>query len=63
MDDERYLRSLRRQPIPCVALKGEEKMHEIVAQILNASSAVRVLSMKLSSPIVARKSAGVKRQR
>lgn len=63
MDDERYLRSLRRQPVPCVALKGEEKMHEVVAQILNAVSPMRVLGMKLSSPVVARKSNGAKRSR
>jgi hypothetical protein len=54
MDD-----TTKRVALPCVALKGEPPMHEVVAQMLNSdpSKQYRVLSMTVASPVLERKPA------
>lgn len=55
----------RRQPIPCVALKGETGLHEQIAFELNKDPAhpFRVLSMSYGSPVLERKNTRAQKQR
>ena len=62
---EDSLQELQRDTSPCVALKGESSMHELIAELLNndKSKNFRVLSMKLSSPVMGRKVTAEKKAR
>jgi hypothetical protein len=62
---ENSLQELQRDTNPCVALKGESSMHELIAELLNndKNKNFRLLSMQLSSPVMGRKVAAEKKSR